>query len=377
MCFVKTSPACIKSSLTEEYIDLEPDRSSNKRRFTDFVFQRVKPDELEQPSPYAQPGYDSNTRERVRSTSSHTTGGAPPVQATSAGAEARDALQRRAVRAQLLERQKQNFSSEAAEPPALSRDDSSHTALAGSVEAKHPLAARRFHLSRHGLTPASSTHWAGIRKHTHVNRPHVATFVEKHGDRLSDGEMHFSSKTSAIDRLIDDANFSPQPLSVMHSSSLDQPRNGASAGVGFSPKTIQSFVKAPKELVKTGNSIRDHPSTWNHDSDQLADELAAFALEISEAENSTKGGQQQRKTPARRSPEIADTDMEVDDIYVYETYLRVHRSELVPNYDENKDSIGVLVIEEQDQELWQTFAEVEEDSGWDEEDGDSNGRSIA
>lgn len=200
--------------------------------------------------------------------------------------------------------------------------------------------------------------------------------MEKHVDRLRDGEMHFSNKTSAIDRLIDDANFSPQPLSVMHNSSLDQPRNGASASVGFSPKPIQSFVKAPKELVKTGNSIRDHPSTWNYDSDQLANELAAFALEISEAENSIKGGQQQRKAPARRSPEIADTDIEVDDIYVYETYLRVHRSELVPNYDENKDSIGVLVIEEQDQELWQTFAEDEEDSGWDEEDGDSNGRSI-
>jgi hypothetical protein len=136
-------------------------------------------------------------------------------------------------------------------------------------------------------------------------------------------------------------------------------------------------VKAPKELVKTGNSIRDHPSTWNHDSDQLANELAAFALEISEAENPTKEGQQRRKTPARRSPEIADrdSDMEVDDIYVYETYLRVPRSELAPNYDENKDSIGVLVIEEQDEELWQTFAEDEEDSGWDEEDGDSNGRS--
>ena len=69
--------------------------------------------------------------------------------------------------------------------------------------------------------------------------------------------------------------------------------------------------------------------------------------------------------------------MEVDDMYVYETYLRVPRSELAPNYDENKDSIGVLVIEEQDEELWQTFAEDDEDSGWDEEDGDSNGRSIA
>ena len=121
--------------------------------------------------------------------------------------------------------------------------------------------------------------------------------------------------------------------------------------------------------------MREHPSTWDHDSDQLADELAAFAMEISE-EDSVGKVQQQQETRGIRTPEIADADMDVDGIFVYETYLRVPRSELSPDFDEKRNSIGMLVIEEQDEELWQTFAEDEEDSDWDE-DGDSNGMSVA
>ena len=37
----------------------------------------------------------------------------------------------------------------------------------------------------------------------------------------------------------------------------------------------------------------------------------------------------------------------------------------------------MLVIGEEDEELWQTFAEDEVDSEWDEEDADSNGMRIA
>jgi hypothetical protein len=281
------------------------------------------------------------------------------------------------LRVQLLQQQKRNLSSEAGEAPALINDDSSHNTDAGSAEVKRLLAARRFHLSRSNLTPASSKHSGGIRKHKHHNRSHLATFVEKHVDRISDGELQFSNKTSVIDRLIDDANFSPQAVSARHGSSLDESVNNASATVGYSPQHVQTFVKTPAKLAKTGNSIRDHPNTWDHDSDQLAKELAAFALEIGEEDSLAKSNKNKLATSERRTPEIIDADMEMDDIYVYETYLRVPRNELSGNYDGKTDSIGMLVIEEQDEELWQTFAEDEEDSEWDEEDGDSNGMSIA
>lgn len=353
---------------------MEPDRGLNKRRVTDFVFQRLRTNEPGQQFPYAQPcGNDSQIQGRVRSTSSQ---GAPVVQASSPGAEFRDALQRRAARAQFLQQQKRDLSSQASEEPALVSDDQSPDTDAGFAKAKLPVAARRFHLSRNNLVPTLSKHSGGIRKHKHNDRAHLATFVEKQVDRFGDGELQSSNQPSAIDRLIHEG-FTPHAVSVRHGASVDQLANNGSAAVEHPPQQVQPFVKAPPKREKTGHSIRDHPSTWDYDSDQLANELAAFALEISEEGNSAKVGKQHLNPPACRTPEIADTNMDVDDVYVYETYLRVHRSELSPDYDGKTNSIGMLVIEEQDEELWQTFAEDEEDSEWDEEDGDSNGMSMA
>jgi hypothetical protein len=337
----------------------------------------VRLNEPPQPLPHVQTGYKSQIKERVRSASSCTTGGAPVVQATSPGAEFRDALQRRAVRAQLLQQPKASLSSGDSVLPALVKNDSTHYTDAGSAKPKRPLAARRFHLSRSNLTLASSKHSGGIQKHKNHNKSRLATFVERHVEWLNDGEPEFSNKSFAIDRLIDDADLSPQAGSVQHNSSIDRSTNSASAMMGYSPKRIQSFVKAPAELAKTGNSIKDHPSTWNHDSDQLASELAAFALEISEEDKAGKRDQKQMETKEPQTPELSDTDMDVDDIFVYETYLRVPRSELSPHHEGKISSIGMLVIEEKDEELWQTFAEDEEDSEWDEEDGDSNGTCIS
>lgn len=352
----------------QKYTDLEQDRPSNKRRFTDFVFQRLRPNELTQLLPPKHPSCSSQIQERVRSASNYATGAAPVVQATSPGAELRDALQRRAARAQLLQQQNANLSSGDSGLPALTENVPGHDTDAESVRHKRLAAARRFHLSPSNLTLAPSKQPGGIRKHKTHTRSHLATFVERHVDRFNDGQLHASNHSFAIDRLIDDAKFSPQPALV---------QNDASAFVGYSPKRIRPFVKAPRALAKTGNSIKDHPSTWDHDSDQLADELAAFALEISGGDQAQKRDERQVETLGRRTPEIGDADVDMDDLYVYETYLRIPRSELSPSHEGKMNRIGMLVIEEQDEELWQTFAEDEEDSEWDEEDADSNGMCIA
>lgn len=233
---------------------------------------------------------------------------------------------------------------------------------------QRPVAARRFHLSPSNLALAASKHSGGIRKHKTQTRSHLATFVERHGDRVHRNQLDTSNNSFAIDRLIDDAGFRPNPASV---------QNSASAFMGYSPTLIQPFVKAPTAFAKTGNSIKDHPSTWDYDSDQLADELAAFALEISGEDTAGKKDELEVERPGRRTPEIADTDTDMDDLFVYETYLRVPRSKLSPSHEGKINSIGMLVIEERDEELWQTFAEDEEESEWDEDDADSNGMSIS
>lgn len=272
------------------------------------------------------------------------------------------------MRARLWQQQEANLSSEGHVQPVLANSESSHHPDAESTQPKRPPVARRFHLARSNVTLASSKPLGGIRKHKTHNRSHLATFVERHVDRLGDGELQSSHDTSAIDRLIGDANFSPQPRSVL---------NGSATMVDYSPTRVQSFVKAPGDLAKTGHSIKDHPSTWDHDSDQLADELAAFALEIGREDEVGKREQQQSDMPRRQTPAIAAPDMAMDDMYVYETYLRVSRSELSQPHQGKTNSIGMLVIDEEDEELWQTFAEDGDDSEWDEEDADSNGMSPA
>ena len=376
-CSVNISPTCYKFVANSRITDLEQDRRFGKRRFTDFVFQRLRTKESPRPLPSAPHDNSSQIQEEVRPASGHAVGGAPTIRATSPGAEVRDALQRGATRAQLLEQQKRNLSSEANETQDYTQYDSNQKADAGPASVKRPLAARRFHLSRSNLTPVSFKHTGRIWKHKQYSKPYLATFVEKHGDRLSSGELRSSHKASAIDRLIQDSNFSPQTVSFQHGSSFGQPTDSASATVYNTTQIIQPFVKAPAKVAKTGNSIRDHPSTWDHDSDQLANELAALAMEISEDDNAKGEDHKQLETQRQCPSEVADTDVDLDDVYVYETYLRVRRSELSPEYDTKTNNTGMLVIEEQDEELWQTFAENDEDSEWDEEDEDSNGMAVA
>ena len=77
---------------------------------------------------------------------------------------------------------------------------------------------------------------------------------------------------------------------------------------------------------------------------------------------------------------LDDSLMDVDsqDDYVYETYIRIPRSQLVNQNDPtNKDvTYGILVIEEEDQGLWEMYAEADEDPTWEEEDEDSNGKPF-
>jgi len=60
-----------------------------------------------------------------------------------------------------------------------------------------------------------------------------------------------------------------------------------------------------------------------------------------------------------------------DEDYVYETYIRVPFGHDPPVSASN---VGVLVINEEDEDLWQDYMESDEETDWDEED--SNGESL-
>jgi Transcription factor Iwr1 len=124
-----------------------------------------------------------------------------------------------------------------------------------------------------------------------------------------------------------------------------------------------------RRIEKTGQSMHDHPSTWDYDSDQLAEELAAFALEISHNE---KQAEQSSRSSETTHVGLKNANMIADEDFIYDMFIRVPighgKSE-----EQALSDVGVLVIDDEYQELWQTFAENDSDSEWDEEDPDSNG----
>ena len=215
---------------------------------------------------------------------------------------------------------------------------------------------RRFFLRRDDQDPLQPSRDAGIRKKP-ADRNGSAVFMED-SSRSSRPGSRSSSSMRPIDRILNHTAQSPnvgqgQTPSTEATSSLDNHNQ--------SP-----FQKPKSGITRTGKSIRDHPSTWNHDSDQLADELAALAIGMDTDSGVGLGAD-------IHAQNIAQSQHGLEDEYVYETYLRIPHSNLAVSRD---SQAGVLIVEDQDQELWHELIGNDEDEMWDAEDNDSNGKCF-
>jgi hypothetical protein len=137
-----------------------------------------------------------------------------------------------------------------------------------------------------------------------------------------------------------------------------------------------TFLQNGSKAVRKGTSIRDHPSTWDHESDQLADELASLAMELDPIVKQESEPENIAATP----PEPQDTVMslhEGEEDFIYETYIRVPYDEETPHsLGLSDNNIGLLVIDEDDEDLWQKYVDSDEDTDWDEEDSNGKLRSF-
>ena len=171
-------------------------------------------------------------------------------------------------------------------------------------------------------------------------------------------------------------------------------------------------AKADRDIkgkAKTAQSIDEPSSQWDYNSEVLAGQLQQVAFhEINPATADLKNNRTapqpkvQPKPPQPRQStiqqhvdapsedwSIVDTsDDGKDENYVYDTYVRsieqpagasVISSEKTLSAIEIIDhsKIGVLIIAEEDQEEWETFAEVDQESDrdWNSEEEDENGWS--
>jgi hypothetical protein len=227
--------------------------------------------------------------------------------------------------------------------------------------------ARRFHLARHISSVLSPNAAGGIRKSKNAIRPPLATFVEKHGSAL-DHAQNPLYRGKPVDKI------------------LEVPDDGLPGGVeslrdkepildtlDASKRHLTStFVQARPQKIRNGTSIRDDPSTWDLESDQLADELAALAMEF-DPDLQQKVDAERPKTPPPAPPDVVMTTPDREEDYIYETYVRLpYDAHTLPTTD-TQSNYGILVIGEDDEDLWHKYVESEDDTDWDEED--SNGEN--
>jgi hypothetical protein len=352
--------------LTNGHIVLEqaPGRDK-KRRATDFVFKRLRAEEigdLPQRSKHAEK-VSSGRPEKQRSASQSDDPGIPLIRTTLPGDEVNDM---KALKAAIRSR------AEGGGPVDVSKSrqlvSTETTVHVKTAMIKVPINARHFHLSREQERLGPPRLHAGVRKSVHYSKANLATFVEK-GLARTDQHMQSANKVLPIDRVVE----------VMKADARDEGHPNAAAYAEDQTQVLttqtfdQSFVKPSAADAKTGRSINTHPSTWDFDSDQLASELAAFAFELDPA------GEADTMLPSKAISIAAGTElvMQEEEEYIYETYIRLPHNAAIQTEIEQHNltaNIGVLIIAEEDEELWEAYAENDSDDEWDEEDADSNGR---
>lgn len=222
-----------------------------------------------------------------------------------------------------------------------------------------PKQARRFHLTRDLSSSYDPSKPTGIRKKGSRGssiRPPMPTFVE----RQPYNEVYTKPP---VDKILYDSG---QPASA----------NGSEKPPPKDAETVAPFTKSKPSTSKSGVSINEPSATWNRESDQLADELAALAMELDpdiEPHPSPPRPSRSPQPPAQPSeppPQVAPGE----DDFIYETYIRMtddkDEADTLTS-DPVSMNVGVLVIDEEDEDMWEGYMQSDEDSDEDEED--SNG----
>jgi Transcription factor Iwr1 len=285
-------------------------------------------------------------REKYRAASSHAASGVPTVRTTSPGAEIRDEIKRRATQAALRTRYTLKEDISKSSTPAMGTPAPTFEQLQkGNVKDTVPL--RQFHL-QHGIRNIQPDHPTGIRKRQTARSKHVATFVEK------------SAVSARRSKLLAEIEHEQGGTAKVG--------NGIEHTVTTRPNR-KNPVAISEQTEKSAPTSDDNVRAQDDDTDQLAEELAAFALELSrdeERRNSIIDNVSSLQTAGERT--IMNVE---DDDFIYETYVRVPVGER--KSVEAINEVGLLIIQDEDEELWQTFVESDDDSEWDEDDPDSNG----
>ncbi|KAH8696085.1 hypothetical protein BGW36DRAFT_397721 [Talaromyces proteolyticus] len=428
----------IKRRREEEPVEtlyIQSELHQKKRRFTDFIFQRVQvgtdavatAEDAAPPSPstLSTPGQGRVRSPRSVSTSffpkrvsnrneaaAGSGSGIPTVRATSPGAEFREERALAAARRQqedarskrltesidMLQQQEKQIPIESTPSKSLPTTQSSSQKSLASPS--FPTSLRRFHISRPN-TPANPLRTAtgsGIAKSNTSARAR-AVLVEKltqppslRGASILETLQRAEKPAEEIDTVV-------QSQLQVREEEAHRPRKRPvvnAAEKKWREQQKDSISAAKQHLASTTVESADYL-------DKLAKDLEKVMLDIDAEETQmdfTPSPQQPTKTVAvsplkykprhHPSPRKAP-DEEMDGEYVYDTYIRVPvrpptdmdgltdpLTDAMPStphgIDPTRKDVGVVVITEEDEKLWEDFLENEDEEGenWDGEDVDSN-----
>jgi hypothetical protein len=323
--------------------DLQEDQSSShgqKRRFTDYYFKLLRHDSNVTESRQSLGGPATTARQPFLDAD-----GIPVVRATQPGDEIEDFKR---LKAEQLARLKASSpdSPESPSGPAPEYDNAPSASLPDQVKSLQN--ARRFHLTRSLSSFYRPDLSGGIRKPSTRLRPPLATFVERHGNK----DALDSSQTALA------------PLAIKETRPTQTP------ATQIEPNKTENTVRARRVV------LNQSLSSWDTNSDELADELAALAMEIEPVDYEPPKSPPAHQSVTKATPD-ADIAMTDSQDFVLETYVRVLRENFYsPNQSSTMvvDSIGILVIDQEDEDLWQAYLEEDGESEWDDED--SNGKCL-
>ncbi|CRG90578.1 hypothetical protein PISL3812_07622 [Talaromyces islandicus] len=471
----------IKRRREEEPVEtlyIQSELHQKKRRFTDFIFQRVQiggskdsnSDSNSVDAGNAQNAAPTSTAStpgqggRVRSPRSVSTnffpkrasgstsvpartstttssrrlnaGGVPVVRATSPGAEFREerALaaarrkQEEAKQARLNEPihlvQQEGYGSSAAGLAASRKDKGDDTKTTAATT--FPTSIRRFHISRPStpVSPLKTATGSGVAKSSTPTRTR-AVLVEKLTQAPS---LRGASILETLEKAERKAAKGQVIDTVVQSQLVrEEPAAPAPAPRPQKRPVVNQAEKKWREQQKESiSAAKQHLATETQDDDhldRLARDLEQVMLDIESEESHMDGVSldgpstapvvkpsasrtplkykprhpTSRKPPVAKEPEHTATtgeekDEDMDDGYVYDTYIRVPVSRSTDGFvdplsaanalnpaaphdiDPARKDIGLVVITEEDEDLWENFLE-NDDSGeenWDGEDVDSN-----
>lgn len=343
-------------------LDLEQDTGTGpekKRRVTEFYFQRIRIDAVAAVAAVSQSQGHDDARASQAVWSKPPAPGVPPIRLTSlenpqnVSSKPREAVEANSVP---IDQEKDKKSQNA---NAGDRSKSVSPAPGSSQAARQ---ARRFHLARSISSVLSPNTTGGIRKPKNFIRPPLATFIERQGAALN-AEQNPMYRGKPVDKMLEVPGSGDQ-----QNEKTNEDKEPTIDTLNASKRNpVSTFIQPRPKTVRNGTSIRDDPSTWDLESDQLADELAALAMEL-DPELQQKAKAEPSLAPLPTSSDVVMTSHEQEDDYIYETYVRIP-------YDGDtalESNYGILVIDEEDQDLWQKYVDSEDDTDWDEED--SNGK---